>query len=112
MNIKEFVSESLVQLIEGVQDAQNRTKETGAKINPMCRQFHHGETVSEDTGESNRVVTFDIAVSADKKLGASGEVKVWGIAAGGNKSSNASEVSRMQFSVYVILPYTELRPSS
>jgi len=104
MNLKEYVAETLVQIIEGVADAQKRTTGYGAKINPLARLYHPGETVSQETGESVRVVNFDMAVSAGKKEGASGGLKVWPFTAEGNLGSTSSEVSRVKFSVYVVLP--------
>lgn len=34
MELKEFVTQTLVQIIEGVKDAQQQTKDSGALINP------------------------------------------------------------------------------
>jgi hypothetical protein len=34
MNLQDFVSETLVQLVEGIRDAQSRLSPLGAKVNP------------------------------------------------------------------------------
>ena len=39
MELKEFVTETLMQIIEGIKDAQEKSSELGAIINPRSCQF-------------------------------------------------------------------------
>jgi hypothetical protein len=41
MELKEFISESLKQIIEGISDSQALAKEKGAKINPAGLSSTH-----------------------------------------------------------------------
>lgn len=108
MNLKEFVSETLVEIQEGVQAAIQRTRElkTSGVINPVWG-------TSRDVGVDHvKEVKFDIAVTvsdkSSEKLG--GGIKVIGLYFGGDASEaeERSHVSRIQFTVPIIHPMTEV----
>lgn len=94
MDIKEFISETLKQIIDGILDAQNYTGTKNAVIVP-CSDY-------------NRNVDFDIAVTVveGKETGAKAGISVWSIGAGvaAKTESSSSTVSRIKFEIPVELP--------
>jgi hypothetical protein len=108
MDLKEFISLTLCEIQQGVQDAIEKTRAAGTNgvINPCWG-------TSRDIGPSQiQQVQFDIALTvADKSTaGAEAGIKVWGINLGGSGSSAAetSHVSRIQFSIPVVPPITNV----
>jgi hypothetical protein len=97
MDIKEFVSATLIQIIEGVADAQNEAKKFGAKINPLKV---HGVAKIPAIKE----VEFDVAVVTESSLskGTKGGIKVVGIidfGGGGDLKKQESITSRVKFQI-------------
>lgn len=99
MNIEEFVRDSLVQIVKGVQQAQEAVGDS-ARINP--RFGSHNQIKWSD-------VSFDIAVTATESSEVSGSVRVLGpvkFGVGGGTTAADSNVSRLQFTVPLVLPET------
>ena len=118
MDLSEFVEMSLIQIIEGVNRAQNATQLAdrpvseadvvnpaimyGADCAPKGKYFA--------TIESNLVhfVDFDVAVTTESTLGASGggKIRVLGIGVGAEGSTQSKDVtaSRIKFQVPISLP--------
>ncbi len=94
MQLKEFVSETLKQIVEGVKDAQQPAYIRGAVIAPYS--------------DCLEKVEFDVAVTAVEKTEKEGKagIIVWSIGAGvrGEAESSTSTVHRIKFSVPVELP--------
>lgn len=94
MNVKEFVSDTLEQIMTGVKDAQKLTKTSGATIVP------YNKTDSQ--------IGFDVAttVSEAKEAGGKAGVTVFSIGAGvtGKFEASNSIVSRIAFSIPVDFP--------
>lgn len=113
MDLKEFVSETLVSIVTGIKDAQEKTKTLGASVNPggLMRK---SEAVSNNTTWDNRnnnfsqPVTFDIAITAEDSATGGAKVKVLsgllGGDIGGEKGSKNVLASRIQFTVPVLFP--------
>jgi len=116
MNIETFLSESLKQIIQGVQNAQDFVEREGrgAKVNPRGitalekdsnrqKQAHDIETKLPVEN-----VQFDIAVTAlesSEKSGAGGlQVAVLRIGGGVEQSAENATVSRITFTVPIVLP--------
>lgn len=103
MNVEEFVSESLMQIIQGIKKAQAGSD--GANINA---RFVGGETGgniihAQEYGVFTRV-DFDIAVTAETAGKAGAGVKIWVVGAEGAAEHKAGTASRISFSVPVRLP--------
>jgi hypothetical protein len=113
MDVKDFVAETLKQVIDGIKEAQEYAKINGATIEP--EQYEHSRQMGEDRppptplGKAKeKEMTFDIAVTAQESAGKEGKggLKIPYVSVGGSLSSeqlNAS-VSRVRFSVDVRLP--------
>ncbi|MGD0078045.1 MAG: trypco2 family protein [Sedimentisphaerales bacterium] len=87
MQLKEFVSETIKQIIEGVKDAQQAAQTKGAVVVPYSQ-------VEEK-------IEFDVAVTAVEGTETSGKagISVWSIGAGvsGKSESSTSTLSRIKF---------------
>jgi hypothetical protein len=111
MELRDFVSETLVQIAEGVASAQERSSAIGAHINPKLTgsatfAVQHG-FLSSAAGAA-QIVGFDVALTVTEGKGTKGGI---GIVAGaitlgssGHSSAENSSVSRVKFSVPLILP--------
>jgi hypothetical protein len=114
MELRDFVSETLVQIAEGVSSAQERSKELGAYVNPQLTgsttdAVQHGFLKSQFGAA--QIVGFDVALTVTEGKGTKGGI---GIIAGaitlgssGQSTSENSSVSRVKFSVPLILPVTK-----
>lgn len=108
MDVKTFVAETLVQIQEGVQLAIDRRMASvgnAGAINPNFKPL-------EDSAEIVEKVQFDVAVTTvDSSEGeVRGGLKVWSLELGGkgNKASENSVVSRIQFAVRILPPVTQI----
>jgi len=113
MDLKEFVSETLVSIVDGIKDAQDKSGELGAAINPggLMRNTTSVENNAVwDNRDNNyaQPVTFDIAITAEDSAHGGAKVKVlsgiFGGELGGEKGSKNVLASRVQFSVPVLFP--------
>ncbi len=110
MDIKTFVSESLTQIIQGIENAQ---QENGnSVVNPVRRK------ISDETMQD---IDFDIAVTVEKETGTKGGIAVLAGAftLGSQGQSKASDItaSRIKFSIPVDFQLKsaepkELKPSN
>ena len=105
MELKDFVAETLKQIVKGVKAAQQSKDCEGASVNPK------GFVLNISSGQTQRVsdpkpreIDFDVALmvveGSEKKAG----LTVWGIGGGLSANSSNTSVSRIRFSVPVILP--------
>lgn len=112
MNIQEFVSETLQQIVRGVIDAQTKLADTPAAVSPRLdggtlTQTQRAET-NKDTWTLSQNVEFDLAVTALESQGSGGKmsVSVFAVSAGigGESSKGLQSVSRVKFVVPIALP--------
>ena len=103
MDLRTFVTTTLVQIVGGVQDAHNQIAEletTGA-VNPVPQSQEHG---------APQPVEFDVAVTvaSSGQLEGGARLQVMGFALGGKASTDNSTqaVSRVRFGVPVAMPIT------
>jgi hypothetical protein len=109
MELREFISSTLVDIQAGVNDAIKKASqgEIPGAINPVWKD------VKETTRQDIQVVSFDIAVavseSGNSDIG--GGIKVMGIGIDGNSTEfkENSHTSRIQFTVPIILPVHVLK---
>lgn len=112
MDLKEFISNSLTQIIDGIRDAQERSAASGAWISPvgakMPAREGAGKVAAGGMESYLDEVKFDVAVTVndDVKGGVSGGLKVIAISleAGGTTSTRHGAESRIQFAIPVIWP--------
>ncbi|KRA57395.1 hypothetical protein ASD89_06900 [Caulobacter sp. Root656] len=105
MELREFVTNTLVQILEGVGDAQEQLGKTGKRgiVNPT---WGGGEKLYEHVQN----VSFDVAVTVASKAegGANAGIKVLAIDIGakGSIETQNSNVSRVAFSIPILPTYT------
>ncbi|KKK69553.1 hypothetical protein LCGC14_2932880 [marine sediment metagenome] len=111
MELREFVKETLVQIIKGIEDAQSETKKTGAVISPSRGKLApdtQDKVLLSKSGGILEGVAFDVAVTASdtSEKGGGVGIFVWAVGAGvkGKSEIPNAAVSRIQFNVPVILP--------
>lgn len=103
VNLQDFISETLSQIISGVEDAQKRAaqSEAAAAVAPI------GQGTRDET-LLNQMVEFDIGVMAESGKNTAGGIgiTVGAVALGstGKSSSGQSATNRVKFSVPIHLP--------
>jgi hypothetical protein len=111
MDVQEFVSSTILQIMEGVASSQARARELGGYINPTP---HHASNSSSHTGVTATghpiyPIEFDIALSVSGEAGveAGARLHVASIVSIGGKGSSKDKtesVSRVKFAVNVTMP--------
>ncbi len=111
MELKDFVSETLKQVIEGVKMAQEATKESGGKINPKgiyTTSTNSNPQLYTENNELVQIIEFDVAITTtedDKTKGGVGVfVGAFGVGVQGESNNQNSAINRIQFKVPIILP--------
>ena len=111
MELKEFVAQTLTQIIDGVVQSQTNAIAHGALVNP------HLNPMSGKNSEHGflqclegfaQVVKFDVALTVTEGTGTKGGIGVFAgpvnLGTSGQSSNSNSSVSRVQFNVPLILP--------
>ncbi|MCE1225962.1 MAG: hypothetical protein LWW87_05660 [Geobacteraceae bacterium] len=118
MDLKEFVSETLISIITGVTDAQEKANEYGAFVNPaglMRSTSNVSNNAIWDNSTNNyaQSIAFDVAVTAEDAGQGGAKIKVFsGIISGelgGEKSNKNSVASRVQFSIPILFPAHDIK---
>lgn len=113
IQLKDFVSESLKQIIQGVQSAQDFAEENQAKVAPAGIYGTTPEYAAQlgiiGKGEDYLIpIDFNIAVTASESEEASGGigvlVSVLGASVKGKSEETSSTVSRIKFIIPISLP--------
>ena len=124
MELKEFISQSLVQIIEGVKDAQSKVNSQTAKINPEMQRILNESSGGYAAfgwakgGGPNPVflVDFDVAVTAEEGKNTKGGVGVvagvFALGTQGQSQKANSAISRIQFKVPLLLPIHGSKPTA
>jgi len=109
MDLKEFVKNTLVQIVEGSIEANRTLIDTGASINPVGG--YRGETSTgswSDKDGATQMVKFHVALTNSEKEGASAGIGVLlgGINFGARGSSEEAETSitTVNFEIPLLLP--------
>jgi hypothetical protein len=110
MNLDEFVEATLIDIVAGVERAQQNIGRSGAWINPTRRDFSE-KSLQSGVSMGGRVallreVEFDIAVTVTTGAGGKGELKVAAFSLGGGATREHESISRVKFSVPVVWPRT------
>lgn len=113
MELKQFVSESLKQIIDGVNEARSYAEQNGAMVNPTRWSWNSSNVqVKYDpkSGAAIETVEFDVAVTAIEGTETKGGIGVFmgavNLGSQGASQNQNSSVSRLKFSVPLMLPST------
>lgn len=110
MELSEFVKETLLQLIDGVQNAQDETQDSDAVINPRMVSDTDKllTTIVRDESRLVQLVEFEVGLtSADlqsSKKGIGVMLGGLGIDGGVSKSGTQSTVTHIRFNIPIVLP--------
>lgn len=111
MNLKDFVAESLEQIVRGVIQAQEALKDTRARVNPlMLKTTNHSSIgeASEEGGQPVYLVEFDVAITAEEGTGTKGGIGIavgmLGLGSQSRSESKSGQESRIKFKVPLLLP--------
>lgn len=111
MELKDFVEETLRQIIDGVRAAQEYGKQHGAFVNPKSLTFRTDQgfqLYDPETGAISQQIQFDVALTVIEGKQTRGGIGVVAgpIALGSQGKSDASNttVSRIQFMIPLMLP--------
>lgn len=113
MQLKDFVAESIKQIVDGVNEAMAYAAEKGARINPE-RQILNANNASARSdprnGASIETIEFDVAVTVTEGTQTKGGIGVFtgivGLGSQGQSNATNSSVTRLKFVVPIALPST------
>lgn len=113
MELKDFVAESIKQIIDGINEAKTYGEANGARINPH-HQIHNSHNANSrrdrTTGETIETIDFDVAVTVTEGTQTKGGIGVFtgfaGLGSQGQSEAANSSVSRLRFTVPIVFPVT------
>jgi hypothetical protein len=124
MELKQFIKESLGQILEGVSQAEREANYNGMSINPSFAHYTQ-PNAAKFIGENHKLpvdvivdiegriivmVDFDVAVTATEGTGTKGGIGVFvgavGLGSQGQSTKANTSETRIKFRVPVILPHT------
>jgi len=117
MQLNEYVSETLKQILEGITTAQNET--SNGKVNPhiwssLRDQATKMQILESNAGEWIHMVEFDVAVNVAEGKGTGGGVGLFVgpvvLGSKGESSSESSSTSRIKFKVPIAYPKKKMAP--
>ena len=115
LQLRDFVAETIKQVIDGVATAQQHAKEKNAAVNPKLGFHAQNEDLLIDhaTQQPVQSISFDVAVTATKGSKTQGGIAVFtgmiGLGSKGQSEKSDETVNRIQFSVPVSLPISYRR---
>jgi hypothetical protein len=109
VNLEDFISEVLTQIINGVKKAQAHAKENGARINSntFIRTSQGDIITGGDRNGLIQEIDFDIAVTVSSQGGLQGGIGIPVLGYVAKKEDENSTVSRIKFKLPVTLPRQE-----
>jgi hypothetical protein len=110
MDLKQFVRETLTQIIEGVAEASGELQASGAIVNPTRHDFHEG---FHSNGAKIVAVDFTVALSVNEGTATKGGIGVvagiFAVGSHGQSNEAKAATTHVKFSVPVVLPVAPAR---
>lgn len=113
MDLQDFIHNALTDIMNGVRSAQVMLERDGSRglVNPPLPIGPEGKITHDESGCLVQEVHFDLAVTTTAGKETKGGISVLGgaigLGASGRSSSQDEYVSRLQFSVPVVLPFSK-----
>ena len=113
MELKEFIKTAIADITSAVSELQN-SLDNGAIVNPTLAQGEHGKSVlvNNEVRMMERL-NFDVAVVASETSDVEGKVKaginILGANVGAEASAKTENISRLTFSIPIILPSVHVK---
>ena len=113
MELKEFIKTAISDITEAVSELQEELK-NGTIVNPSLTQGEHGKTLVVDNEvRMMERLNFDFAVTATEATELNGNAKagisVFGVKVGAENKERTENVSRLTFSLPLVLPTTHVK---
>ena len=113
MELKEFIKTAITDITEAVSELQEELK-NGTIVNPSLTQGEHGKSLVVDNEvRMMERLYFDIAVTATEATELNGNAKagisVFGAKVGAENKERTENVSRLTFSLPLVLPTTHVK---
>lgn len=113
MELKEFIKTAITDITEAVSELQEELK-NGTIVNPSLTQGEHGKSLMVDNEvRMMERLNFDIAVTATEATELNGNAKagisVFGAKVGAENKERTENVSRLTFSLPLVLPTTHVK---
>lgn len=112
MELKDFITQTLVQITEGVQEAQKQVKNSACIINPMTD--HNGTQIQEGYQNNFRqiqAVKMSVAVTVTESNDTKAGIGIVSTVLRAGKSTGETEhnqtMNRIEFEIPVALPVME-----
>jgi hypothetical protein len=112
MELKDFIAQTISQVMEGIKEAQDLTEKVGGSVNPKGQIYSNAESAPFQDKETTRIgdfIYFDVAVEVTEGKAESGGAKISIPTLGGlgGKLSGKMEnrlINRVKFRLPVIYP--------
>ncbi len=110
MNLEEFISTALTEIVAGVAKASNEAKTHGATIgsNKVYGYLKDAKIITDNDGKALSNVEFDIALTEANATDTKGGIGVFlgtvGLGSQGASHGESSSHSRIKFSVPIVFP--------
>ena len=108
MELKDFIQETLQQIVEGAAAAQKSVKAIGGNVNPSKVSFQKDGLANNYRHAMPQEVVFDVALTATNKSGSAEGIGVFlGSISLGKKNDTGTEhiaITKIKFSIPLILP--------
>ena len=111
MKLKDFIAETLKEILDGVVEAQQHYSTKGASVNSpniVYRTAEGSQILDRHTGQLAQLIEFDVAVTATEGTGTKGGIGVFVgpivLGSQGKTDTSNASVSRIKFSIPVLLP--------
>lgn len=113
MELKEFIKTAITDITEAVSELQEELK-NGTIVNPSLTQGEHGKSLVVDNEvRMMERLNFDIAVTVTEATELNGNAKagisVFGAKVGAENKERTENVSRLTFSLPLLLPATHVK---
>jgi hypothetical protein len=119
MDLKEFIRESLVQIANGIIEANKALAGTSAVVNPYnvqayskgAKAYGRVNAAFEEKDSLVELVKFDVAVTTEAGTQTGGGIKISiasiGVGAEGKSTGSQSNESRIKFNIPMVYPSTK-----
>ena len=112
MDLKSFVSQTLIQIVEGVNEAHSAVKAKGASVNPSfagdVKNLPKSGFYHIGSGQLAQCVEFDVALTVSEGTDTKGGIGVFSgvinLGSSGQSTNESVSVSRVKFTVPLGLP--------
>jgi hypothetical protein len=118
MDLKDFINETLTQIMQGISDAQKGEDKHLGKINPRIlvgdylldrkEEIRRVDMMISDMHEAIDFINFDVAIIVTEATGTKGGIGIFmgavGVGSQGQSSASSGSLNRIQFRVPVSYP--------